>query len=93
VFYEISTYCAGLSDTSRAKINEGINLIDDITRDATYRNGGTFADVRPIWRGNELCAYGEKWLHATNWADPSISYHPTAAGQAGGYYPTLEAVA
>ncbi|MEU5721613.1 SGNH/GDSL hydrolase family protein [Micromonospora sp. NPDC047738] len=89
VFYRIDTYCPGLSDTSRTKINEGINLLDDITKNAAVQNSFAFADVRPIFRGNELCAYGEKWLHALNWADTSISYHPTAAGQSGGYYPTF----
>ncbi|MFU8849993.1 SGNH/GDSL hydrolase family protein [Micromonospora sp. SL1-18] len=93
VFYKLDTFCAGLSQNSRAKINEGINLLDDLTKNATVQNSFVFADVRPIFRGNELCAYGEKWLHALNWADTSISYHPTAAGQSGGYYPTFRAAA
>ena len=32
VFYQLGTFCVGLSATSHAKINEGINLVDDITR-------------------------------------------------------------
>ena len=31
VFYQLGTVCVGLTATSRAKINEGINLLDDIT--------------------------------------------------------------
>ncbi|MEE3917932.1 SGNH/GDSL hydrolase family protein [Micromonospora sp. BRA006-A] len=39
VFYQLGTTCIGLSATSRAKINEGINLLDDITRTAAVSAG------------------------------------------------------
>ena len=39
VFYQLGTTCVGLSATSRAKINEGINLLDDITRTAAVSAG------------------------------------------------------
>ena len=39
VFYQLGTFCVGLSATSRAKINEGINLVDDITRSAATEIG------------------------------------------------------
>ncbi|RZU77256.1 GDSL-like lipase/acylhydrolase family protein [Micromonospora kangleipakensis] len=93
VFYQLNTLCVGLSDTSRAKINEGINLVDDITRSAALAAGFTFADVRSIFVGHQLCSYGEKWLHALNYTNLGISYHPTAAGQAGGYYPVFRGAA
>ncbi|MCI4061833.1 SGNH/GDSL hydrolase family protein [Micromonospora sp. R77] len=89
VFYQLGTLCAGLSATSRAKINEGINLVDDITRTAAGSAGFTFADVRSIFVGHQLCSYGTKWLHALNYLNIGISYHPTAAGQSGGYYPVF----
>ncbi|SCG47477.1 SGNH/GDSL hydrolase family protein [Micromonospora coxensis] len=93
VFYQLGTFCVGLTATSRAKINEGINLVDDITRSAAQAAGFTFADVRSIFVGHQLCSYGEKWLHALNYANIGISYHPTAAGQSGGYYPVFRSAA
>ncbi|MEO3775638.1 SGNH/GDSL hydrolase family protein [Micromonospora sp. B11E3] len=93
VFYQLGTFCVGLSATSRAKINEGINLVDDIIRTAATSAGFKFADVRSIFVGHQLCSYGEKWLHALNYLNIGISYHPTAAGQAGGYYPVFRSVA
>ncbi|WP_431926148.1 SGNH/GDSL hydrolase family protein [Micromonospora wenchangensis] len=93
VFYQLGTVCVGLSANSRAKINEGINLIDDITRTAATSAGFTFADVRSIFVGHQLCSYGEKWLHALNFANLGVSYHPTAAGQSGGYYPVFRTAA
>ncbi|MFG3702535.1 SGNH/GDSL hydrolase family protein [Micromonospora sp. NPDC047620] len=89
VFYQLGTVCVGLSATSRAKINEGINLVDDITRSAATAAGFTFADVRSAFVGHQLCSYGEKWLHALNYLNLGVSYHPTAAGQSGGYYPVF----
>ena len=93
VFYQLDTLCVGLSDTSRAKINEGINLVDDITRTAATSAGFTFADVRSIFVGHQLCSYGDKWLHALNYLNLTVSYHPTAAGQSGGYYPVFRSAA
>ncbi|MEV0940626.1 SGNH/GDSL hydrolase family protein [Micromonospora wenchangensis] len=93
VFYQLGTVCVGLSANSRAKINEGINLIDDITRTAATSAGFTFADVRSIFVGHQLCSYGEKWLHALNFTNLGVSYHPTAAGQSGGYYPVFRTAA
>jgi lysophospholipase L1-like esterase len=93
VFYQLGTVCIGLSATSRAKINEGINLLDDTTKAAAAAAGFTFADVRSAFVGHQLCSYGEKWLHALNYGNLTVSYHPTAAGQAGGYYPVFRSAA
>jgi lysophospholipase L1-like esterase len=93
VFYQLGTVCVGLSATSRAKINEGINLLDDTTRTAATAAGFRFADVRSIFVGHQLCSYGEKWLHALNVLNLTKSYHPTAAGQSGGYYPVFRSTA
>ena len=41
---------------------------------------------------NEICD-SSSWLHAVNIFDLSESYHPTAAGQAGGYLPAFSAAA
>ena len=90
VFYQLGVTCVGLTATSRAKINSGINLVDDITRTTAAQYGFTFADVRSIFVGHQLCS-GDKWIRALNFADIGISYHPFAAGQAGGYYPVMRA--
>ena len=90
VFYQLGVTCVGLSATSRAKINSGINLVDDITRTTAQQYGFTFADVRSIFVGHQLCS-GDKWIHALNFADIGISYHPFAAGHSGGYYPVMRA--
>lgn len=88
IFYKLGAFCIGLSDTSRAKINEGINLIDDITRNVAQQHGFVFADVRPAFTGHEICS-NDKWLHALNWANISVSYHPNSNGQSLGYYPVF----
>ena len=93
VFYQLGTTCIGLSATSRAKINEGINLVNDLTRSAATAAGFTFADVRSQFVGHQLCSSGTKWLHALNIASIGTSYHPTAAGQSGGYYPVFRSAA
>ncbi|GHJ48052.1 hypothetical protein Cs7R123_53940 [Catellatospora sp. TT07R-123] len=90
VFYQLGTTCIGLSATSHAKIDEGINLIDDMTRSAAQAHGFVFADVRSIFVGHQLCS-GDKWLHALNFASLSISYHPTSNGQSKGYLPVFRA--
>ncbi|MFI5907480.1 SGNH/GDSL hydrolase family protein [Dactylosporangium sp. NPDC051541] len=93
VFYQLGTFCVGLSANSRAKINEGINLLDDTIKAAAAAAGVTFADVRSSFVGHQLCGYGDKWLHALNFLTLNVSYHPTAAGQSGGYYPVFRAAA
>jgi lysophospholipase L1-like esterase len=92
VFYQLGVPCIGLSPESHAKIDEGINLVDDITRTEVRRHGFVFADVRNAFIGHQLCS-GDKWLHALNFANIGISYHPMATGHAGGYYPVFNAVA
>jgi hypothetical protein len=94
VFYQLNVAgCIGLSETSRAKIDEGIGLIDNVIQAAAGRHGFVFADVRSIFVGHQLCSGGTKWLHALNFASLDVSYHPTAAGQSGGYLPVFSSAA
>jgi lysophospholipase L1-like esterase len=93
VFYQLNTFCLGLSATSRAKIDEGINLLDGVLSTAATRHGFRFGDVRSIFVGHQLCSGGTKWLHALNFLDLNVSYHPTAAGQSGGYLPVFSTTA
>ncbi len=88
-FYQLGVwYCVGLSETSRAKIDEGIDIADTVISQAAARHGFAFADVRAGFAQHELCS-GAKWLHALNVSDITESYHPTADGQSGGYLPAF----
>lgn len=89
-FYDLnaSSGCVGLSGTSRAKIDEGINLLDGLVQAAAARNGAVFGDVRGTFSGHEICD-GSSWLNSVDWLNFGDSYHPTAAGQSGGYLPVF----
>ncbi len=80
--------CIGLSGTSRAKIDEGINLADGIINTAAAGHGFTTADVRSAFTGHQICD-NSSWLHSLNFLDIGESYHPTAAGQSSAYLPVF----
>jgi lysophospholipase L1-like esterase len=94
-FYDTSvSYCIGLSNTSRNKINEGADVLDGVISDAAARHGFTFADVRSrFWAGHEICDGSASWLHSVEWSNMTESYHPTSTGQSQGYLPAFSAVA
>lgn len=93
VFYELGhTFCVGLSERSRTKIDEGINMVDGLIAAAASRAGFTFGDVRGAFVGHQLCS-GSKWLHGLNVSDLTESYHPFASGQRGGYLPVFTSAA
>ena len=87
-----SAGCFGLSGTDRADLNQAADLLDGQIQKAATRHDDVFADVRSAFAGNEICD-SSSWLHAVNIFDLSESYHPTAAGQAGGYLPAFSAAA
>jgi lysophospholipase L1-like esterase len=88
-FYHDLWYCVGLSSTSRNKINEGADVLDGVIQQAAARHGFAFADVRAAFaNGHEICDSGS-WLHSVDWGNIVQSYHPTAAGQSGGYLPAF----
>lgn len=91
-FYDLTNDCVGLSQTKRAKIDEGIDVLSSVLSGAASRAGATFADVRPAFNGHEICD-DNRWLHSVNFLDLGVSYHPTADGQADAYYPTFSAAA
>jgi lysophospholipase L1-like esterase len=91
-FYKVPGDCwAGLSDTSRSAINAASDDLDGVISSRAASHGFTFADVRGSFSGHELCS-GSPWLHSTT-LPIDESYHPTAAGQSGGYLPPFSAVA
>jgi lysophospholipase L1-like esterase len=93
-FYDLGVwYCIGLSSTSRSKINEGADVLDQVISTAAKSAGFTFADVRSRFAaGHEICDGSSSWLHSVDWTNIVQSYHPTASGQSGGYLPALTAV-
>jgi len=92
-FYDDKWYCIGLSSTDRNKINEAADVLDGVISAAATRHGFAFADVRGAFgNGHEICDSGS-WLHSVDWSDIVQSYHPTAAGQSGGYLPAFTAKA
>ena len=89
-FYHDLWYCVGLSSTSRNKINEGADVLDGVIQAAASRHGFVFGDVRAAFaNGHEICDGSSSWLHSVDWSNIVQSYHPTAAGQSGGYLPAF----
>jgi hypothetical protein len=92
-FYKLGGNClAGLSETERAAINNAADYLDSAIAKRAADHGFTFGDVRTTFTGHEICS-GSPWLHSINLLNISESYHPTAAGQSGGYLPVLNGVA
>ena len=93
-FYHVGVwYCIGLSDTARSKINEGADVLDGVIQSAAARHGFAFADVRSLFaNGHEICD-SNSWLHSVGWSNITQSYHPTSAGQSGGYLPPFTTAA
>lgn len=93
-FYDLGPwFCLGLSRTDHSNLDAGIDVLDGVIASAASRAHATFADVRPTFRSHELCDGNAAWLHSLNYLDIGESYHPTAAGQSGGYEPVFARVA
>jgi lysophospholipase L1-like esterase len=92
-FYDLSVpICIGLSTADHEAIDNGINDLDGVIQTAANDYGFYFADVRSQFSGHELCD-GAGWLNSVDIFDIDSSYHPTATGQADGYYPVFTAAA
>lgn len=91
-FYKLNGTClAGLSERSRAAINAAADDINGVTAKRAADHGFSFADVNATFSGHELCS-GSAWLHSVTFPVDE-SYHPTAAGQSGGYLPVFASAA
>lgn len=91
-FYKLGATCIGLSETKRKAINDAADLLDNAIARRAGAHGFTFGDVRATFTGHELCS-GSSWLHSVDLFNIGQSYHPTAAGQSGGYLPVLASAA
>ncbi|MFI6662417.1 SGNH/GDSL hydrolase family protein [Streptomyces sp. NPDC050523] len=91
-FYKLGTTCVGLSETKRQAINGAADYLDTAIAKAAAGHGFTFGDVRSTFTGHEICS-GSSWLHSVEWLNIGESYHPTAAGQSGGFLPVMTGAA
>ncbi|HEX4788640.1 MAG TPA: SGNH/GDSL hydrolase family protein [Actinospica sp.] len=89
-FYDLSksSSCIGLSTTDRTDLNQAADILDGVIQTEAAKYGDVFADVRSAFSGHEICD-SSSWLHSVNFLDISESYHPTASGQSGAYYPVF----
>ena len=85
-----SSTCIGLSTTDRVDLNQAADELDGQVHAAAQRHGDTYADVRGAFSGHEICD-SSSWLHSVDWLNLGDSYHPTASGQSGAYYPVFAA--
>jgi lysophospholipase L1-like esterase len=90
--YKLGGSCiVGLSETERSALNGASDHLNTVISQRASAAGFAFGDVRPAFTGHEICS-GDSWLHSVTWPIGD-SYHPTAAGQTGGYLPTFSAKA
>ncbi|MGN9795262.1 SGNH/GDSL hydrolase family protein [Streptomyces sp. OZ13] len=88
-FYKLGGSCiAGLSENERAAINGAADHLNTAIAKRAADHGYGFASVVGTFTGHEICS-GSAWLHSVNWLNIGESYHPTAAGQSGGYLPAF----
>jgi lysophospholipase L1-like esterase len=90
-FYTVPGSCSvGLSDTKRSAINSGADTIAGVLSARASTAGAQFVDVRSSFDGHNICSSASDYLHSLTYPVDE-SYHPTAAGQRGGYYSPLTA--
>lgn len=88
-FYKLNGTCAaGLTEGERSAINGAADYLNAAIAKRAADHGFTFASVAGAFTGHEICS-ADAWLHSVNWLNIGESYHPTAAGQSGGYLPVL----
>jgi lysophospholipase L1-like esterase len=85
-----SSSCIGLSTTDRTDLNQAADVLDGVIKTEAAKYGDVFADVRSAFSGHEICD-SSSWLHSVNIFDLDESYHPTASGQSGAFYPVFSA--
>jgi lysophospholipase L1-like esterase len=92
-FYQLSGNCVlGLGEKERSAINGASDYLNAATAKRAADHGFTFVDVAGAFTGHEICS-GSAWLHSVNVLNIGESYHPTAAGQSGGYLPAFASAA
>jgi lysophospholipase L1-like esterase len=90
-FYELGTNCTDLTEAKRAALDDAVDHLDSVLAKRAADHGFAFGDVRTTFTGHELCS-DSPWLHSLSPTSLDESYHPTAAGQSGGYLPVLNSL-
>lgn len=87
-FYKLNGDCiAGLTEAERSAVNNASDYLNSVTKERASAHGFAFGDVATPFTGHEICS-GNEWLYSVTFPIDE-SYHPTAAGQSGGYLPVL----
>lgn len=76
----------------RSAINGAADLLNSVISKRAADHGYAYGDIAAAFTGHEICS-GDSWLHSVKWTGINDSYHPTAAGQSGGYLPVLSSKA
>ncbi|OIV37562.1 hypothetical protein BIV57_10400 [Mangrovactinospora gilvigrisea] len=81
--------CLDLMDAAkRAAVDQGADLLNGVVRgEAAKYAGFGYIDVVSRFAGHEICD-SSPWIN--NWYGLSGPFHPTTAGQTGGYLPAFE---
>ncbi|CAL9375512.1 SGNH/GDSL hydrolase family protein [Streptomyces sp. enrichment culture] len=88
-FYKLDGSCiAGLTENERRAINGAADHLNTALAKRAADHGFAWAGVVSNFTGHEICS-SSPWLHSVNWLNIGESYHPTAAGQSGGYLPAF----
>jgi hypothetical protein len=82
----------GMSDAKRTAVDGEADELDAVIAGRAAAHGFVFADVRAAFGPHEICSSGQWWLHSLTYPVEE-SYHPTSAGQTGGYLPVFAAAA
>ncbi|MBB5936312.1 SGNH/GDSL hydrolase family protein [Streptomyces zagrosensis] len=91
-FYQLNGSCvAGLTEKERTAINNAADLLNTTIAKRAADHGFAFGDIASRFAGHEICS-SNSWLHSVTFPIGD-SYHPTAAGQSGGYLPSFAAAA
>jgi lysophospholipase L1-like esterase len=82
----------GMSIVKRRAINAAADDLAAVVRARAGAAGFVFADVRAAFDGHGICSRSP-WVNSLSVLRPADSFHPNAAGYAGGYLPALAAAA
>ncbi|NYI04031.1 SGNH/GDSL hydrolase family protein [Allostreptomyces psammosilenae] len=89
-FYQLNGTCVvGMTETERAAINNGADVLNSVIAQRAAAAGFTFVDIAGPFTGHGICS-GSSWLHSVT-LPVYESYHPTRAGQTSGYLPAFSA--
>lgn len=85
-----TTTCPGLTKDSRYDLNAATEIMNTLISQKAAKYGFTVGDANAAFHWHRICD-GDDWLHALNFANTGVSYHPTADGQRA-YLSALSAV-